>query len=65
MWEYIRLKVRNAVLQGVNDAMTEMHNSQTHEAELVVTLQLAARPPVSLPRLTRNGSDHATPISVG
>jgi hypothetical protein len=46
MWEYIRLKVRNAVLQGVNDAMTEMHNSEAHEAEVVVTLHLAA-PPLS------------------
>ena len=65
MWEYIRLKVKNAVLQGVNDAMTELHNSEAHEAELEVTLQRAAHQPASLPRPTRNGSDRATPISVG
>jgi hypothetical protein len=79
MWEYIRLKVKNAILQGVNDAMTELHNSDAHEAEMVVTLQLAAYQPASLPRPTRknptdearrvetrvDGSNHANPIPVG
>jgi hypothetical protein len=78
MWEYIRLKVKNAILQGVNDAMAEMHNSEAHEAEMVVTLQLAYQP-ASLPRPTRknptddarrlearvDGSDHVNVIPVG
>jgi hypothetical protein len=78
MWEYIRLKVKNAILQGVNDAMTELHTSEAHEAELVVALQLAYQP-ASLPRPARknptdntrrveprvDGSDHTNPIPVG
>jgi hypothetical protein len=65
MWEYIRLKVKNSILQGVNDAMTELHNSEAHEAEIVVALQLAYQP-ASLPRPTRkNSTDDARRVEPG
>jgi hypothetical protein len=44
MWDYIRAKVRNAILAGVNDAMAELQGPQAAEPQEPVTLQLEYRP---------------------
>ena len=45
MWDYIRTKVRNAVLQGVNDAMAELQGQRAAEQEPEpVALLLEHRP---------------------
>jgi hypothetical protein len=43
MFEFIRTRVRNAILAGVNDAMAALYNP-AREPEAPVTLQLEHRP---------------------
>jgi hypothetical protein len=54
MWDYIRTKVRNAVLQGINDAMQELQGPATASQEpepVALLLEYHAEEPV-----TRSGS---------
>lgn len=44
MFEWIRARVRNAVLAGINDAMRELQQPQAPELEAPVTLQLEYQP---------------------
>jgi hypothetical protein len=58
MWDYIRTKVRNAVLQGINDAMQELQGPATASREpepVTLLLEYHAEEPV-----TRNGRTRQT-----